>query len=71
VKLCKTEVNNVWSYVSSSLCGFMEWCLINKTTNLLQPTRRRILGDNIFQHTNTLKFSSLLAYYTVTIVRFV
>jgi hypothetical protein len=71
-----------WSYPKQRLRMFGVVCLlpsvvswsgssISKATNLLQPTRRHMLRDNIFQHTITLKFPSLLAYCTVTIVRFV
>ena len=33
MKLSKAEVKNVWSYesVSTSLYGFMEWCLIEQS----------------------------------------
>jgi len=31
VKLSKAEVKNVWSYVSTSLCGFIEWYLIKQS----------------------------------------
>ena len=31
MKLSKAEVKDVWSYVSTSFYGFMEWCLIQQS----------------------------------------